>query len=240
MAQTRDVAAAEFQFSEIGAQSASAITILVVLAVLIENALTPLFNWRVFRTYVSLKGWRTIIMVALSAAVVWVFGIDAVAVLVDKFNGEHPAPSPAFSGFLTTMVLAGGSHGVFNLLRALGVRVEPAAETQKPAQHQAWVAVNIDRHRAVGPVFVSITKLVPDATIEQIAGTAGVRLPKLRQLLFRNADRFPANGGHAVEAGETYAISVLGKDAEGKELREVIRDKVRFADRAIVDFTVAL
>lgn len=47
-------------------KSLAALTMLLVLAVLLENAFSVIFNWRVFLTYFSLRGVKTIVMVTVS------------------------------------------------------------------------------------------------------------------------------------------------------------------------------
>ena len=46
------------------------------MAVLLENAFSIIFNWRVFLTYFSLRGMKTLVMIIVSFIVVAVFNID--------------------------------------------------------------------------------------------------------------------------------------------------------------------
>jgi hypothetical protein len=52
--------------NEVFQKSFAALTMLFVLAVLLENAFALLFNWRVFQAYFSARGVRTLIISALT------------------------------------------------------------------------------------------------------------------------------------------------------------------------------
>jgi hypothetical protein len=228
---------------DILASSAKAITILFVLAVLVENALAVLFNSRIFLTYFSLRGIKSIISIAASYLVVTKFDQDVFASLLSTYKSTPVASGPV-SQILTALILSGGSGGVNNLMTALGYRsrAREAEVNPQTAGTQAWVAIWLKRHKAVGPVHVHVTKLAsPTTDPAAIAGTVGARRPNLWQLLLRNPNRFPANGGYVVEPGEVYAITVTGTDAAGNEIQDDLGGKAfRFAPGAIVDFQASL
>jgi len=237
--------------SQIYDKSLKALTILLVAAILIENALAVVFNWRVFLTYFSLRGVKTIVSFAVSYVVVLSFDIDVVGDLMSAYmtpegatGTEVPNLSSPVSRILTALILAGGSGGVNNLMVALGYRDRGRDEDVAPSAppNKAWIAVWVKRDKVVGPVRVHVTEVpAPDPAPDAIAGTIGFRRPSLLELLMRNPNRFPANGGYEVEPGKVYRIDVVGLDRDGEPIPNPVgREVYRFAPRAIADFEVSL
>jgi hypothetical protein len=226
--------------------SLAALTQLLVLAVLLENAFALLFNWRVFLTYFSLRGVRTIIMIVISLVVVLQFNLDIVASLIAVYR-SNPATTVAdgsgwLSKLITAMIVAGGSAGVNNILAALGYRNDRAEteEKRRPPKDQAWISVRAQRENAQGPIWVQVVESkVLDSATATISGTLGTRVPNLLELLWRNRDRFPANGGHVVRPNVSYEISLKSQDREGKPL-DVPVGVYAFTPGAIVDFDVKI
>ena len=218
-----------------------------VVAVLLESAFSIIFNWRVFLTYFDTRGVKTIIMIVVSLIVVIAFNLDVVASLVAAYTQVGDAPvavdSRPVSKFITALILAGGSAGVYNIMYALGYRNDRREQemAKTPTSGKAWVSVRVLRVAGARDVFVKIKRVgAPgDTSPAPIAGTIGGERPSLGELLFRNPDRFPQNGGYTVEPGVVYNIAVTGKTADGDELQAMGEDYV-FADRAIVDFRVVL
>lgn len=236
--------------------SLSVLTMLFVVALLLESAFSTIFNWRVFLTYFSTRGVKTIIMIVVSFIVVYVFNFDVMATLIAAFKlpPELPAgetkeialakliQSGPTSKFITSLILAGGSAGIYNLLVALGFRSpREAAVDPKPPAGQAWVAVRVKRVNAVGPVNVVVAEQKGDMPtgLLQIAGSIRFTRPALRELLLRNVDRFPQNGGYVVKPNTAYIIKVEGRDEAGNKIPG-LDGTYAFAERAIVDFEVIL
>jgi len=222
-------------------KSLKALTMLFVIAVLLESAFALLFSWRVFLTYFSLTGVKTIIMFAISLTVVWVFKVDILATLISVYRSEE-VQSLVVSKVITAMILAGGSAAVNKVFVALGFRSIPLPPPEvKPPETRAWVAVLVTQKESTGIVHVE-TKDIGAAGPDDpapIAGTACGRTPNLLALLLRNPNRFPPNGGREVIPGHVYEISVAGKDRDGNPKRALI-GKFVFANRAIVDFDATL
>jgi hypothetical protein len=230
---------------------------LFVVALLLESAFSTIFNWRVFLTYFSTRGVKTIIMIVISFIVVYVFDFDAIASLIAAF--KLPAQlaagdtkdaalaklvaeqTGAVSKFVTSLILAGGSAGIYNLMVALGFRSQREAEVDpKPPVGQAWVAVRVRRVNAVGPVNVVVAEQAQmPAGLLQIAGSIRFTRPSLKELLLRNVDRFPQNGGYVVAPNKAYVIKVEGHDGRGAAI-STLGGTYAFAERAIVDFEVEL
>jgi hypothetical protein len=222
--------------------SAVALTMLFVLAVLLENAFSVIFNWRVFLTYFSLGGVKTIIMIAISYALVVGCKIDIVASLIKTYTNHAPLGSFPTS-FVTALILAGGSAGVYNIMRALGYRSGEREEivNPRPPKDKAWVAVRATRKDSKGEIFVTVRKIGPadDKSPAPIAGMIQMRRPSIIELLLRNRNRFPQNGGYTVAPKTVYEIAVESKDGEGHPIKRLGEEYV-FAEGAIVDFDVTL
>jgi hypothetical protein len=231
--------------NEIYQKSLAALTLLFVIAVLLENAFATIFNWRVFLAYFSSRGVKTIVMVVVSLIVVNVFDIDVVASLISAYKAAAE-PSGPVSKFITALILAGGSAGVYNIMYSLGYRTErrEAELNAKPPPDKAWVAFRVDPRNAKGDVYVKLREIGPAAETAgapaPIAGTITFRRQSLGDLLFRRPNRFPQNGGHIVTRGVVYAITVEGKNEQGASLKALDGEQYVFAPGAIVDFAVSL
>jgi hypothetical protein len=233
-------------------RSLAALTMLFVIAVLLENAFTTIFNWRVFLTYFSVRGVKTLVMVGIALIVVNVFNVDILANLIAVYKtpaGQAVSPDAVLqeygfvSKFVTALILAGGSAGVYNIMHALGYRNDQREEqvAPRPPQNAAWVSVKVKRVNAVGDIQVKIQKVAAGATPPApIAGTIGSRRPTLIELLLNNPNRFPQNGGYTLEPETVYHILVSGKHKDTNAELKALDQDYAFTKGAIVDFEVAL
>lgn len=223
-------------------ESFAALTKLFVLAVLVENALALIFNWRVFLEFFNKRAIKTVVMFLVSLAMVTTFDIDIIADLMAVYNKASSSPGDVMSTTLTALIVAGGSSGVNNLLMALGFRSRLSDEIPRPPKTEAWIAILVERDSAaIGEVLVQIipqTAETPAAKHNSIAGSLNAR-KKLKNLFFPNRNRFPTSGGYKVESGKIYRISVSGKDSSGEGLTG-LGDTYSFAPGAIVDLDVKL
>ncbi|MCD2175048.1 hypothetical protein [Rhizobium sp. C4] len=244
--------------------SIKSLTMLFVIAVILESAFAVIFNWRVFLAFFDTKGVKTVLMVLISSIVVFGFKIDIFANLVVAFSvpdtltdkaaiaqflSTHAADTSNFwSKLITAFVLAGGSSGIHNLMYALGIRTSRDAEvTPKPDQDQAWVSVSIKRKNIVGPVQIGVVKVDgPPAgeTAIPLSGTVRFARPTLQALLMRAVNRFPANGGYVVEPNKIYLVSAVA-DVPGAKPGEQVPFRTQpryytFSPRAVVDLSIEI
>lgn len=220
--------------------SIAALTKLFVLAVLVESALSLIFNWRVFQEFFNQRAIKTVVLFVVSLIVVKTFDIDIVAELMKIYN-QGSSPGDLMSTTLTAMILAGGSSGVNNLFVALGFRSRLSEKTAQPPSHEAWISVLVHRDSAAtGEVLVQVSEEPSgaNATYAAIAGSINAR-KKFRDLFFPNRNRFPKSGGYKLESGKVYRISVTGKDESGTQVSG-LGETYSFAPRAIVDLDVKL
>ncbi|MCI5117143.1 MAG: hypothetical protein D3913_04125 [Candidatus Electrothrix sp. LOE1_4_5] len=109
------------------------ITILV-LSVVFEVAMTPIFNWRVFLKYGEGKGWKTPIVIGTALIVFWSYNIDIISNLLVSLGQKAELD---FGGqLLTALLIAGGSDGVFRIFTKLNIR-NPAERKEKAEQARA-------------------------------------------------------------------------------------------------------
>jgi hypothetical protein len=224
-----------------------ALVILFVMAILIESALAVIFNWRLFLAVFYGRGVKTLVTIAVSMLAVWNFNIDVVHTLLVKY-GFTPANAgvDTFSRFLTALILAGGSAGIYQLFVALGYREakKPEEVRPKPKKDKAWISVKVLRRLAIGPVYVRISD-AGTLTQESPPQLAGIVAPigfwaTVWSVFFLDRNRFPQAGGFEVETAKQYRIEVSAKDAEGESLQADINGIYAFAPGAIIDFRAKL
>lgn len=186
-------------------------------------------------------------MIAVSALVVWTFNIDVVFVMM-KAYGVAPADVgyTPLSRWLTALILAGGSAGVYRILVALGYREVKAPEQvrPRPPKNKAWISVRTTRKIAVGPIHVRITELgaAMDGSPSTLAGIISTEgfWRTLWSIFFLDRSRFPPAGGYEVVPDKEYRLEVTAKNAAGVEISADINGVYAFADGAIIDFKATL
>jgi len=108
------------------------VLVFLVLSVVFEVALTPIFNWRVFMARFDGKGYKTPITVVLAFVVFWGYGLDIIRDLLVALNYQPEGADPSVGGqILTALLIAGGSSGVFQIFTKLKIRMEPDARRTK-------------------------------------------------------------------------------------------------------------
>ncbi|MEM6484315.1 MAG: hypothetical protein AAF662_04945 [Pseudomonadota bacterium] len=140
---------------------ADVLTPFLVLAILLEVALTPLFNWRLFAERFEGRGIKTPVAFGVAFCLTIALGIDIVADIMTALYSRSDATGPAFTGnivskVVTAFVIAGGSDGVFRIFSRLGIR--------SPAERQ--LKADERRHEALEIVSIPKTN-----TLEEIAST---------------------------------------------------------------------
>jgi len=223
------------------------LVILFVLAILIESALAVIFNWRLFLQLFYGRGVKTLVMIVVSALVVWAFNVDVIDTMMAAYGIKpEDGGQGAVAFWLTALILAGGSAGVYRILVALGYRQPrtPEEAVEKPPKGKAWIAVRTERKAAVGPIEVRIREL-GDATDKSplpLAGTIGNGgfWRRVAAVFILDRTRFPPAGGYDVRPGKEYRIEVTGRNAAGEGISASMNDTYTFADGAIIDFVTTL
>jgi hypothetical protein len=233
---------------------------LFVVVTLLESAMATIFQWRVYRVLFNARGFKTVVMVLLGWLVVRAFDYDVFARIL-ALSGQSPnavkdtglvLQLTGFSGFLSALIIAGGSAGINSLLRSLGFRAVAADAEAAPVLDatEAWISVTIRRHRSAGPVQVLIEEAAsrPDPAVAACMGVVDSRpaLQRVLDALFANQSRVPSYGGRKVKANTVYTIWVTGhaKPQPGSpEDAPEIKQKVyhgAFASRAVIDLVATV
>ena len=96
----------------------------LVLSLVLEMALTVVFNWEVFIKYLEGKGWKTPIAILFAGLMAYYFELDIMQEVLTTLGSYKATGTGAdFIGKLVTaFVLAGGNDGIFRVLTKAGVR----------------------------------------------------------------------------------------------------------------------
>ncbi len=235
-------------------KSLLALTMLFVLAVLLESAFATIFNWRLYKAFVDQRACKTLIMIVGAWIVVKWSGMDIFHALIKAYmTDKSQLASSCGTKFLTALILAGGSTGVYNIMYSLGFRSQRRPEELRlaPPKDKAWVTVRVTPKNMVGQALVRISPITsppppapaPAPNLAPIAGTVSVGQSKCLLILWRfffgNKDRFPKTGGYPVEPNTPYLIEAEAKDANDQPLGGPLGTYV-FAPGAIVDLETTL
>ncbi|MDQ6999036.1 MAG: hypothetical protein Q9M17_10020 [Mariprofundus sp.] len=95
----------------------------LVLAVVFEVALSPLFSWRIFLLHCEGKGYKTPITIFFAYVTFSAAGLDVFGELLDALGRPYvPSESQWWGQFLTAFLIAGGSSGIYQIFAKLGIR----------------------------------------------------------------------------------------------------------------------
>lgn len=222
-----------------------ALFLLFVLAVLMESALSIIFNWRPFLDSFDSRGVKTLVAVGAAYGLVALFDLDIVSRLVKVYgaglDGMGRIDGNSLPGrVLTALILAGGSSGVNNLLVALGFRSLRTADqiVPKPPPTKAWVSVRLLRKEAVGRVSVYIGPPASQPLAGTISGTS--RGNRWLWYFIRDRGRFPTAGGFVVEPNADCVIRLSGVMRDGTAIASAAWGPHQFAPGALVDIDMTL
>ena len=95
----------------------------LVLAVVFEVALSPIFSWRIFLLYCEGKGYKTPITIFFAYVTFSAAGLDVFGDLLDALGHPYdPSESQWWGQFFTAFLIAGGSSGIYQIFAKLGIR----------------------------------------------------------------------------------------------------------------------
>jgi hypothetical protein len=242
-------------------------TLLQLLAVVIvvESALAALFNWRVFRIAFNARALKTPIMFGVGLLLVLVTTYDPMKAIITAgdvpLTETHPL-TLFFQGSLTTvlsaMIIAGGSEGIFQLLKKLGIRSPETSQNEAATKglkaDQAWISIRATGVTEPQPIQIGIEELgsayiaANDSLsyffdrVEQppLAGSIDSRTvwQRVKAAFTADASRFPSYGGRTVSADKPYRITATWISEDMPRSVGIFRGK--FAPRALIDLSVDL
>lgn len=229
---------------------------LFVVATLLEFALAVIFQWRVYRLFFNARATKTLVTVAAALLLVKVFDYPIFERIIEAAGASGGAANPAaetgalssFSAFLSALVLSGGSAGINQLMRNLGLR---APEVEQPApqpanDNEAWVSVTVRPSEGKDNITVRLEsrQSPPAPGLPPVAALIDQRkaLTRAAEMLFASSRRWPPSGGKVVESNKDYCISVAWDEIENGVV--VGKTKTvfagRFAPRAVVDLVARI
>ncbi len=243
--------------------SSGALLQLLAVVIVIESALAALFNWRVFRMAFNARALKTPVMFATGLLLVLATPYDPMRAILAA-GGVPLAPAGTWTAsfqetltrLLSAMIIAGGSQGIFQLLRKLGIRAPETASDEAAARalksDQAWISIRATGTAGPEPIQIGIEELTETYTGESdglgyfydhagkppLAGTIDSRSVWQRAKAAFTADtrRFPSYGGRTVAAGKPYRITATWIDGDKPRSVGIFRGK--FASRALIDLSV--
>ncbi|SHJ95606.1 hypothetical protein SAMN02745216_02600 [Desulfatibacillum alkenivorans DSM 16219] len=101
-------------------QMGNVLALFLVLSLIFETAMTPIFNWTYFARFCEGKGVKTPLVIILAYAIFSKYNLDIIANSVQAFTTYEGT----FWGgkILSAMLIAGGSDGIFRIFTKLGIR----------------------------------------------------------------------------------------------------------------------
>jgi len=114
------VSSADSSLDSISPKVGKILIVFLVLSIVFEVALTPIFNWRFFLQHFEGKGYKTPIVIILAFVVFWSYDLDIVKDLLNAL--DYHAKMSVGGQFLTALLIAGGSDGIFRIFTKLGIR----------------------------------------------------------------------------------------------------------------------
>lgn len=229
-----------FPSEQIYEESLSALFKLFVVAVVLEQALALVFNWKPFVEVFDGRATKPLISLVFAVALVHHFELDIVAGLLDIYSGADIQGNWG-SVLVTAMVLAGGSSAVNTIMKTLGLRTakDPSA-AERPKTTSAWITVSPKVMKAAGTITVIA---VGQDNVERSLGTipdpASGRRSGLLSYFVRNNGRFPSSGGFEIQPGE-WAIRVDSQDKTGQKLSSEAWGPYQIAPGAIIDLSPSI
>lgn len=210
--------------------------LLAVLSLLIEVALSVLFNWRGWIVFFEGRGLKAVVNFAVCLVVVINGDIKGVNAVIAAWPGGGD-PFPHYLDIvLTALLLAGGSNTLNQLFQAFGLR-DPikAVDRKKLMVDRATFSLEVDRSLGDGgaPLVADQVQLLVNGrarTTMAFAGDAGtLTFPSGLMQRFR---------GYTIVQPGPATIQVWGQTPDGKDVYD--ETTVNFAPRGVVTLRMRL
>ena len=119
-------------------QTIQVLGVFLVLSLVFEVALAPIFNSKWYMARWEDKGYKTPITIILAFLVFWGYELDIVAQILESMGDKQV--ERWWGKVLTALLIAGGSSGVNTILARLGVRMNPQERTVRAQAAQQQLA----------------------------------------------------------------------------------------------------
>ncbi len=134
--------------------------IFLVLSIVFETAMTTIFNWKFFTDELEGRGLKVPLTIIFAVLVFWSYNLDIIHDLFDVLSRDTSAKSnePTFWGrFISALLIAGGSDGIFNIFKKLGIR-NPTERAERAADvAEMRVIQQTDKVRSIEADIQKIT-----------------------------------------------------------------------------------
>lgn len=115
------------------ARTGEVLFLFLVLSVVVESAMSVIFDWRIFIRHFEGRGVKTPFIVGTTFLLFLKYDLDIIYDLLVALGRDA---SPSIVGtFLTALLVAGGSGGIFRIFSRLGIR-SPAARRRKAEEER--------------------------------------------------------------------------------------------------------
>ncbi len=222
--------------------SVAALTKLAMIAVILEQALALIFDWKPFRETFDRSAVKPIVSFLFAGAIVHEFGLDVVATLIKAYGGDQDGIG-VVSKLVTALVLAGGSGGINRILQRMGVRSNlNLKDDNAPPPTMAFVSV-VPMPKSVKCDIACVTVVGIDSTgsshsLGTVAGPSVGRDPTgWRAFFLQEKGRFPTDGGFALTPGQ-WSIRLDATDSAGTVSSSTIWGPYQLDAGAQIDLTI--
>lgn len=199
--------------------SVQALTKLAVIAIVLEQALALIFDWKPFRETFDRRAVKPLVSFLFAAAIVHEFGLDIVSTLIRAYGGDRTGIG-IVSKLVTALVLAGGSGGINRILQRLGVRTNlDHKDESAPPPTTAFVSVvPMPKSPKSDIGCVTIVGIDTAGAIHSLGTVPGASVGRdptgWRAWFLQEKGRFPPDEGFAIAPGQ-WSIRLDAVDSAG-------------------------
>ena len=101
----------ETMTNELFAEVLGFFAIWLILAIIIEESIGLLFNWRIFKQFSKEKGWKVPIVFFVSLAFCFAYGVDLITEVLQIFGILEANADKHIIGYVITAAFLGGGSG---------------------------------------------------------------------------------------------------------------------------------
>lgn len=226
--------------------SALALTKLAVIAVILEQALAVIFDWKPFRETFDRKAVKPLVSFLFAVGIVHQFKLDIVGELIEAYSSSPVISAGIVSKLVTALVLAGGSGGINRIMQRLGIRSDlNLKEEAAPPPTHAFVSVVPSLSPVKGTTYTGLTIVGIDST-GAINSLGTVPVDKVgkdpRGILawfLQEKGRFPPDGGFPMTPGQ-WSLRLDAIDSTGAVKSSPVWGPYQLAAGVRVDLTMKL
>lgn len=116
---------------------ANVLFVFLAIAVVVEAAMSAIFDWRVFIRYFEGEGVKTLVLVGTGLLVTFNYDLDILQQILTAL--DQPGTEQRIGKVITAFLISGGSSAVFQVYSNLGIR-NPAERERKAKEERETMA----------------------------------------------------------------------------------------------------